>query len=130
MSRSRRPGSNTSMCASSSTTRSTLPRNEPPGLACISASGEHHRVSASVSVSAAHTRFTSATISIRCAYPRVLSAMGGFYRVACALNPLVGGGTPLAHEHAHYRQHRYQNDEDRDDAEIVLDEWNIAEQVA
>src|SRR5579885_3052636 len=43
MSRSRRPGSKISICASSSTTRSTLARNSPPGFGLMSACGEHQR---------------------------------------------------------------------------------------
>jgi len=66
-SRRRRSGSNTSIRASNSVTRSTLARNSPPCRGLITAVGEHQWLSWVGSVSARHTSLASARMSTRCA---------------------------------------------------------------
>jgi hypothetical protein len=75
ISRRRRSGRNTSMCASISVSRSTLARNEPPSRGDTLALLDSQRASRPLSVSAAQTRAASASTSMRRAYPRVFSAM-------------------------------------------------------
>src|SRR6185437_5237072 len=124
MSRMRRVGSNTSMCASSSITRSTLARNTPPACPRICAFGEHHRVSIAGSTNALHTRCTSDTISTRWAYPRALSLMMAF----CRQTPSGRGRAPPQGSNAHGQQ-REGHDENGHQPEVLFDHRDVAEQI-
>src|SRR6185437_10110045 len=124
MSRMRRVGSNTSMCASSSITRSTLARNTPPACPRICAFGEHHRASIAGSTNALHTRCTSDRTSTRWAYPRALSLMMGFWRQA----PSGHGRTPSQGSNAHGQQ-RDDHDQNGHQPEVLFDHRDVAEQI-